>query len=585
MEKWKPVFRLGHAQTTKGSMRQPLIAAVTLLAGSLLVGLGLCALLPPFEGFDETAHYSYIQQIAQTGSWPHLNDPIAAEVEEYLRLAPSSRALNGRWSYPVFFAESPETIRAGAAAIHAGRDPARPWRTGKGNNWEGQHPPLYYAVLAPLWSVSKGWSIHAQLVLLRSASYLLAWGGLVLVTVSIARTNAESPVAPLLVVAPALWPALFPMWFPEMARLGNDSLVLLLLAAAWIVTAKAVGPRGKTSHFALLGVVCGLGLLTKATVLPFVAALGLFLAWRTWRTRNDAVALRTSMLQLLVFCLVTGAIAGGWYTKNLIDSGDILGSNDAVTLDRQGGLLKGLNESFSLPKAVRGLGATAMTFLWVGTWSATLPPRILEIPLGILVIVIAAGWISSALRTQRVSSLDAIAMLTLALFIAALLRQTLIFIAVYAVYSGSAWYLHSLAPLLAPMVGRGLIEAATWRRARPAVIALLAYPLLFLPFATALQLFHYAGCLAPPIHEPHVGLSAVAACAAAPRELLGHLAVLGSPALGLSLFGAGWLAMLTGVAVVIARAIAAAPPARGGIPSPADKARRNPSGSLPASGA
>jgi hypothetical protein len=139
------------------------------------------------------------------------------------------------------------------------------------------------------------------------------------------------------------------MWFPEMARLGSDSLVLLLLAAAWIVTAKAVGPRGKTSHFAPLGAVCGLGLLTKATVLPFVAALALFLAWRTWRTRNDAVALRTSMLQLLVFCLVTGAIAGGGYTKNLIDSGDILGSNDGP-LDRQGGLLKGLNENFSLPK-------------------------------------------------------------------------------------------------------------------------------------------------------------------------------------------------------------------------------------------
>ena len=49
---------------------------------------------------------------------------------------------------------------------------------------------------------------------------------------------------------------------PEMARLGNDSLVLLLLSLAWVVTRKAFDPRGKTFHFALLGVVCGLGLLT-----------------------------------------------------------------------------------------------------------------------------------------------------------------------------------------------------------------------------------------------------------------------------------------------------------------------------------
>src|SRR5262249_21119987 len=154
-------------------------------------------------------------------------------------------------------------------------------------NWENHHPPLYYALLAPVWSMSRAWSIHAQLVLLRSVSYLLAWGGLVVATISIARATAASAVPPLLVVAPALWPALFPMWFPEMARLGNDSLVLLLLAVAWIVTGAGIGPRGKLRHFALLGVICGLGLLTKATVLPFIAALGLFLIWRAWRARGD----------------------------------------------------------------------------------------------------------------------------------------------------------------------------------------------------------------------------------------------------------------------------------------------------------
>jgi hypothetical protein len=566
-------------------MRQPLFAAMILLAGSLLAGLGFCLLLPPFEGFDETAHYGYIQQIAQTGTWPRLNDPMPAEVAEYLKVAPSSRARGGRWSYPDFFAESLETIRAGAMAVHGDRDPARPWRAGAGTNWESHHPPLYYAVLAPVWSVSKAWSVHAQLVLLRSVSYLLAWGGLVVATISIARAKAAAPLAPLLVVAPALWPALFPMWFPEMARLGNDSLVLLLLAAAWVVTGKAIGPGGTSRHFALLGAICGLGLLTKATMLPFIAALGLFLTWRAWHARGDGVALRRSLAQLLVLCLVTAAISGWWYARNLLDTGDVLGSFATIALERQGGLLKGLSEKFLLLKATTGLGATAMTFLWVGTWSATLPPRLLEIPLAILVVVLAAGWISRAAQTRQICSLDAIALLTLVLFVAALLWQTLIFIVLMAVYSGSAWYLHSLAPLLAPMVGRGLAEAATWRRARPLVSALLVYPLLFLPFATALQLFHYAGCLAPPILEPHVGLSAAATCAAAPRELLDHLAVLGSPALGLALFGAGWLAMLIGVAVVIAQAIAAAPPAGGGIPSPTDKARRSRSGSLPASGA
>jgi hypothetical protein len=38
------------------------------------------------------------------------------------------------------------------------------------------------------------------------------------------------------------WPILLPSWFPEMARLGNDSLTALLLAGASLVAARAVGP-------------------------------------------------------------------------------------------------------------------------------------------------------------------------------------------------------------------------------------------------------------------------------------------------------------------------------------------------------
>src|SRR5450756_2384219 len=88
-------------------MRPPLFAAIILFAGSLVAGLGFCALFPPFDGFDETAHYSYIQQIAQTGTWPRLNDPVTADVDDYLKVAPSTIALKARWSYPAFSKHPP----------------------------------------------------------------------------------------------------------------------------------------------------------------------------------------------------------------------------------------------------------------------------------------------------------------------------------------------------------------------------------------------------------------------------------------------------------------------------------------------
>ena len=52
---------------------------IALLAAALLIGVAQIAELPPFEGFDETAHYSYIEQIAETGTWPCFDCPLSAK--------------------------------------------------------------------------------------------------------------------------------------------------------------------------------------------------------------------------------------------------------------------------------------------------------------------------------------------------------------------------------------------------------------------------------------------------------------------------------------------------------------------------
>jgi hypothetical protein len=40
------------------------LAKISLLAGSLLLSLSFVALFPPFEGADEAAHYSYVEQMS-----------------------------------------------------------------------------------------------------------------------------------------------------------------------------------------------------------------------------------------------------------------------------------------------------------------------------------------------------------------------------------------------------------------------------------------------------------------------------------------------------------------------------------------
>src|ERR1043166_3256924 len=149
-----------------------------LLLGSLLVGLAHVALLPPFEGFDETGHFSYLQQLAETGRWPVRGDRMSKDIDDYLAVAPSADSTGGRWRYEAFFAAGGAKGDGGQRAIKLPPQSPRVWAPGQGENGQAQHPPLYYLLLAPAYLASKGWSLGTQLLFLRSLSYLIAWAGL-----------------------------------------------------------------------------------------------------------------------------------------------------------------------------------------------------------------------------------------------------------------------------------------------------------------------------------------------------------------------------------------------------------------------
>lgn len=225
-----------------------------------------------------------MQQLATTGAWPRFGDRLSAEVEQYLEVAPGGLSAHSKWSYHEFFAASAETIALGRGDIESARKKNRLWHAGQAVNWEAQHPPLYYALLTPFYRLSEGWSLKQQLLLLRSVSYLMAWLALC-IGAGVAYRRSGTATA---MLAPALWPFIFPMWFPEMARLGNDSLVALWVAAAWMTLTRVGAACASTRHYAFAGVCCGLGLLTKATFLPLTGAAVLWLLWRIRKGRAMA---------------------------------------------------------------------------------------------------------------------------------------------------------------------------------------------------------------------------------------------------------------------------------------------------------
>jgi hypothetical protein len=137
------------------------------------------------------------------------------------------------------------------------------------------------------------------------------------------------------------------------------------------------------------------------------------------------------------------------------------------------------------------------------------------------------------------------------LFLAGLFHQALVYLALYATISVGAYYLHSLAPILAPMVGRALAEVQRWRAAKPFVAVVLLYPTFFLPFGTGILALYYAGCGDKYPGHPFYNLSSAKSCVSNVAGVIHNLSVLSDPWLSLVLFILGWALMLIGVVLSI----------------------------------
>ena len=167
------------------------ISAALLLA-SLLIGLSHIAGLPPFEGIDETAHYSYIEQIAKTGTLPRIGDKMRQDVQDvegfFSSLSTTGPVVIGRPRYRNLFTADAEIIKRARQAVKAPRDLPPTGEPGLWENWEAQHPPFYYALLTPAYLLSERWSLAGQLALLRGLSYFAAWLSLCLTVFVAAKT-------------------------------------------------------------------------------------------------------------------------------------------------------------------------------------------------------------------------------------------------------------------------------------------------------------------------------------------------------------------------------------------------------------
>jgi hypothetical protein len=457
------------------------LATRLLLLAAALVGVAHVLFLPPWEGFDEYAHWSSIQQIADTGAIPFYGkDHISADIDAYPGPMPYT-------STPPFDNTGHPTYRSFdiSDTLDLSNPVERTFRQGKELNWQAQHPPLYYLSLAPAYLSTKNFSWLSHLLALRLLSWGFAFSGLMLGVLAAERyipADAKG-IVPFM----AAYPFLVPQFFPEMARLGNDSLCLLLMGVVWTLLLRIGSPNRQAWTAPALGLALGAGLLTKAFFVPISAGVTGYLAVCFLLERR-----RQKALDLLTCLSIAGLIGAAWYLRNLMLFDNVLGTNDFIRLAHGIGLSAGLEQNFSLTAFIRGFAAIFGTYVWAGTWSLAQPPEYVLLAPATLIILTVGIW-GGGLRSSSVAKWPAllIPVFLVTPVIGGLGYHLLTAIAETGRGAGTpGWYLHILATPISFAMAIGWSKLKSFTVPRMLAAGSVAVGIL----GWILQLSLFSGC-------------------------------------------------------------------------------------------
>lgn len=401
--------------------------------------------MPPFEGFDEFAHYSRIRSI--------YNEPKSAfnrdsSVDQnfltykgpwfYSSGSPPFDSVIAGHSYSDFFKSDQQIDFYISNYKKTNIIPS--FLASNEINYQEQHPPLYYILLAPLERFADNNSFVQQLDLIRVASYLLFIAGLLISYLANINYffNAKRS---LINITFLIYPLLLPGFITEFARIGNDSLCFLLGSLVfWALLSLETSSR-KIVKLLLLGLFLGFGLLSKAFFVPISVIVIIFLL--QFRL-NLFPGYSFPKVMLLVSSVIAPAlIFGGWWYFGGAHNG--LGNeiNDFQSGDYS---FFSTIHLMNISEFCKLIFSPAVTFVWSGTQSLVHINEFLYAPLIAIFVWILYKHFTFLRRNSRLNILVWIPFWLVAVFYFGLLYHSILNYALFGIVASGGWYLHILAP-------------------------------------------------------------------------------------------------------------------------------------------
>lgn len=298
----------------------------------LLLALCLVWIVPPWEPPDEPSHMLYVNYVAQNCALPNQNVPAQSVVGEghqpplyYLLGALLNRAFQPGRAASLCAREnlcgvitSAQTRRSPTLSrtqftieITPVRNPKHIWN--KGPSWE---VPVYKHLSKSIFRSDRDrYNFYA----LRLLSVLLATLNVALMFKVFRLFLPEGGWA----LAAGLFVVTLPQFLFMSAAIDNDNLANLLCTASLYLALRIFDSPVQRRNYLALGIVLGLGLLTKKTLLFTVPVIVLILAYVAWRHRPQ----RQTVLRYGALLLVIALLLGGlFFLRNYRLYGEWLGT-------------------------------------------------------------------------------------------------------------------------------------------------------------------------------------------------------------------------------------------------------------------
>lgn len=394
-------------------------------------GAYYCAAQPLWEGVDEWAHFAYVQALAETGVIPQRMDRVGPVVERSLELVPLAPAaaqfVPGTTTHAEY-RKLPEAVRREREALVSQLRATQQLPVGADGprQYEAQQPPLYYVLFVLPYRATAGMPLVTQVLLLRLLNVLIAS-----VVVYLAWLAARMLLPGLLV---PVMVASLPGLMINVCRVGNESLAIVLCSAVLVLLIRLERGPARLGLWAVLGVVMGAALLTKAYALAFL----LVVCWvgrKNWKGAGLALGL-------------VAAIAGWWYWQCWLTTGTLSGEQLDVAAS-QGRGLWGKLQAVGQVRWMAVLDSAAFTHIWVGGWSFITARswmyRVFEC-IGVVALV-GVLW--------RARAAWVVVMLFYGAMGAALAYHALVVYLVRGVSTALGWYLYAAVVAEALLVAQG----------------------------------------------------------------------------------------------------------------------------------